>query len=542
MIATWMFAATLLGLLAGGAALAVERVLRLLNREGRHVWLFAVVATCVWPLLAPALPRAQVRATLEQVTTSEVRALAAGTVEATIGAPGLRDRLAALDQPIFVLWGIVTAVLLTRALVAVFALRGIARRAESRTVDGRPVLITPGIGPAAFGIVRPRIVLPRWSLELDTPLRALVVRHEVEHVRCADPAVLTIGWLIAALLPWNPALWWIVRRLRTATELDCDQRVIRGGADTRRYAQLLLLIAQRQGHAVFASMIAGSPSTLPIRIAAMHATPPARRILRATLLSLVALTLGALAASPALGRELASVRDRVAPLFVADAGAAGVPASQPADAPRVLPVVTTVASRTGGEPGFVAQDTAKKQKLSFKTVADDSTKKTKPDTTKKRKMGNYAVVRDTSFDGGKTRMLTLRDTSKRAQRDTNKGSRDGPVVLAEGSLAPRYPSILKTAGVSGVTIVQFVVDTTGRPIPETLKVVRSSHELFTNSVRTWLPELRFHAARVSGRHVKQLAQMVYTFEVQGYPPRDTVPEPTGPIPTFKVVITAVAPQ
>lgn len=542
MIATWMVAATLLGLLVGGAALAAERVLRLLNRQGRHVWLFALVATCGWPLLAPALPRAQVQATLEQVTTSEVRALAAGTFDATISAPGLRDRLAALDQPLVVLWGVVTVLLLARALVAVFALRGIARRAEPRTVDGRTVLITPGVGPAAFGIVRPRIVLPRWSLELDTPLRALVVRHEVEHVRCADPAVLTIGWLIAALLPWNPALWWIVRRLRTATELDCDQRVIRSGVDTRRYAQLLLLIAQRQGHAVFASMIAGSPSTLPIRIAAMHTTPPARHTLRAALLSLAALTLGAFAASPAIGRELASVRDRVAPLSVPDAAAAIVPSSQPADGPRVLPVVTTVALRTEADPRLVAQDTAKNETLSFKTVAQDTTKKAKPDTTKKRTMGNYAVVRDTSFDGGKTRMRVLRDTSRRAQRDLSKDSLDGPVVLASGSLAPRYPAILKEAGVGGVTIVQFVVDTTGRPIPETLKVVRSSHELFTNAVRTWLPELRFHAARVRGRNVKQLAQMYYWFEVQGLPPRDTVPVPSGPVPTFKVYITGVAPR
>ena len=57
MIVIWMLAATALGLLAGGAALATERVLRLLNRQGRHVWLLALVVTCAWPLLAPVLAR-----------------------------------------------------------------------------------------------------------------------------------------------------------------------------------------------------------------------------------------------------------------------------------------------------------------------------------------------------------------------------------------------------------------------------------------------------------------------------------------------------
>lgn len=118
---------------------------------------------------------------------------------------------------------------------------------------------------------------------------------------------------------------------------------------------------------------------------------------------------------------------------------------------------------------------------------------------------------------------------------------DAPVVPDTGSSAPRYPQILKSAGVSGVTIVQFVVDTTGRPIPETMKVVRSSHQLFTNAVQVALPGLRFHSARVAARNVRQLAQMVFWFEVHGFPPRDTVVVPEGPVPTFKMVITGIAP-
>lgn len=57
MIAAWMLAATVLGLLATGAALAMERALRLLHRQGRSAWILAFLLTCAWPVIAPALRR-----------------------------------------------------------------------------------------------------------------------------------------------------------------------------------------------------------------------------------------------------------------------------------------------------------------------------------------------------------------------------------------------------------------------------------------------------------------------------------------------------
>ncbi|MHB1097710.1 MAG: TonB family protein [Gemmatimonadaceae bacterium] len=512
MIAIWMLAATALGLLAGGAALATERVFRLLNRQGRHVWVLALVVTCAWPLLAPVLARPLAPPAPDRVTISAVHVSDAVTAIAAPEAPGVRELLVTFDRPLLVLWIALSVLLLARAVVGLLALHRLARRAEPQTVVGRDVLITSGVGPAAFGIVRPRIVLPRWSLELDTPMRELVVRHEVEHLRSADPAVLTIAWLFVALFPWNASLWWIVRRLRTATELDCDHRVVRAGADRRQYAHLLLLISQRQGETAFASMIAGARTTLPLRIAAMHSMPPARRVLRAAAAAFIALALGAVTASPVLARELASVRAWLPPVpDAASALASRSSLAQPVGAasvaapsrPVALATISSVAVRTLTPPVPVAQDTTKKP------------------------------VRQVE----KWFLIPPPDPSKR----TTTLPSDAPVVPEPGSSAPRYPQILKSAGVSGVTIVQFVVDTTGRPIPETMKVVRSSHQLFTNAVQAALPGLRFHPARVAARNVRQLAQMVFWFEVQGFPPRDTVVVPESPVPTFKMVITGIAP-
>jgi periplasmic protein TonB len=85
------------------------------------------------------------------------------------------------------------------------------------------------------------------------------------------------------------------------------------------------------------------------------------------------------------------------------------------------------------------------------------------------------------------------------------------VTTAPGSPQPRYPDMLKSANVEGEVLAQFVVDTTGRAEMSTFKVLKSSHELFTQSVRNVLPNMRFYPAEIGGRKVKQMVQQPFTF-------------------------------
>ena len=80
-----------------------------------------------------------------------------------------------------------------------------------------------------------------------------------------------------------------------------------------------------------------------------------------------------------------------------------------------------------------------------------------------------------------------------------------------GNPGPRYPDMLRSANVEGEVLAQFVVDTTGRADMGTFKVLKSSHDLFTNSVRAVLPNMRFYPAEIGGRKVKQLVQMPFQF-------------------------------
>jgi hypothetical protein len=77
-------------------------------------------------------------------------------------------------------------------------------------------------------------------LALAADARALVVRHESEHLNRRDPRLLLHAFFVVVAMPWNLGVWWQFRRLRRAIELDCDARVIGSGVDVARYGEVLI--------------------------------------------------------------------------------------------------------------------------------------------------------------------------------------------------------------------------------------------------------------------------------------------------------------
>jgi hypothetical protein len=127
------------------------------------------------------------------------------------------------------------------------------------------------------GIVRPRIVIPQWLLHEEAPMQAIVIAHEQEHLRAQDIRVLGGALLTAVLLPWNLPLWWQLRRLRFAIEVDCDARVLRAGQSPPPYSAVLLSVAtHRVPLRATATGLSESGSSLERRIRIMH-TPRRQR-------------------------------------------------------------------------------------------------------------------------------------------------------------------------------------------------------------------------------------------------------------------------
>jgi TonB family protein len=78
---------------------------------------------------------------------------------------------------------------------------------------------------------------------------------------------------------------------------------------------------------------------------------------------------------------------------------------------------------------------------------------------------------------------------------------------------PSYPDSLFREHVPGQVLVEFVVDTTGLVILESISGISSTHTLFTEAVRRALRDARFHPATIAGRKVRQLVQLPVKFEL-----------------------------
>ena len=89
------------------------------------------------------------------------------------------------------------------------------------------------------------------------------------------------------------------------------------------------------------------------------------------------------------------------------------------------------------------------------------------------------------------------------------------VAAAPGSCKPQYPDMLRSAGVSGQVLAQFIVGTDGRIEKNSFKVLKSDNDQFTSAVRRSLDCQRFLPAETGGRKVRMVVQQPFDFSIGG---------------------------
>jgi beta-lactamase regulating signal transducer with metallopeptidase domain len=148
-------------------------------------------------------------------------------------------------------WLTISAILIAWAIAnawRVWRVMRLARRqndsARPVKIDGIPIVVTDEIGPATVGLLSSSVLVPQWVLTLPAAQRQYVLRHEEEHRRAHDGLLLFVASLPLILAPWSLALWWQVRRLCLAVEMDCDSRVVRALGDPHAYGELLVRVAE----------------------------------------------------------------------------------------------------------------------------------------------------------------------------------------------------------------------------------------------------------------------------------------------------------
>src|SRR5688572_10668532 len=170
-------------------------------------------------------------------------------------------------------------------------------RWRRETVAGIPVYLTADVGPAVVGLLRPSIALPKWVANASSQHQTSVLAHEQSHLDARDPQLFTFALALLVFMPWNLPLWWQLRRLRYAIEIDCDARVLRTGVDPANYGETLIAVGERQSAYVGAvAAMSESKSFLEERIEHMIRKPVRWRRLGAATLATLSVALTALAA------------------------------------------------------------------------------------------------------------------------------------------------------------------------------------------------------------------------------------------------------
>ncbi len=277
MIAAWMLYCLGVGLAFVVVGHALEWGLRLAGRPTRWAWVVALVGSYLVPAAAWVRPEAFASFPAPRPIVAESTAGSSSfTASATVAEPPKRAfSLADLDLSLRWGWGFATGAILMTLAVAATRLIALRRRWRQATIDGRSVLMSQNVGPAVVGVWFPRVVLPEWALELPASDRELMLAHEEQHLRAADPAVIAAGFVLVLLAPWNLALWWQWRRLRLAVEMDCDARVLAEGRSAPAYGELLLHVGRRRTMQLAGAAAFGEPvSFLETRIRRMLATQP----------------------------------------------------------------------------------------------------------------------------------------------------------------------------------------------------------------------------------------------------------------------------
>ena len=302
----WLGYAMLVSLLLGVAALAAERAARMRRAPTRWFWAGAIALSLLLPTVVSSisieLPNifkpAQESTPLVLRDATAVR-LAAPEWIARQAAPvvAAAARTVEIDPLLRHIWMAASSAMLLALGASAALLHARKRRWKTARVAGAEVYLAPDAGPAVVGLLRPRIVLPAWLIDAPAAKQKLVVAHETSHLVAKDPLLLTVALCLLLLMPWNLPLWWQLRRLRQAIEVDCDARVLEGGHDLRSYGETLVDVGQRQsGYLGGVAGMAQSRSFLERRIGIMLQAPGRRNRSGALLLSSLALCMVATAA------------------------------------------------------------------------------------------------------------------------------------------------------------------------------------------------------------------------------------------------------
>lgn len=127
-------------------------------------------------------------------------------------------------------------------------------------------------GPVTWGWLRPVVLFPAAAASWPVEQKRAALTHEMAHVARSDYLTQLVASIACCLYWFNPLAWLAARRLRSESELACDDRVIAGGTAPTDYAAQLLGVARQARELRLGGFVAVSmarPSRLEGRLLAV---------------------------------------------------------------------------------------------------------------------------------------------------------------------------------------------------------------------------------------------------------------------------------
>jgi beta-lactamase regulating signal transducer with metallopeptidase domain len=145
---------------------------------------------------------------------------------------------------------------------------------------------------AAIGLYSPVIaVAPAVLRELDDEELDRILVHEWAHIQRRDDIARLFQLFVNVLVGFNPAVWWIDRRIEIEREVACDDQVIEITGGRTAYAKSLLKLAAVPNRPVDLSLVSAVLSAPKLSTRILRLLDGRRNV--STRRSLVALTLAA---------------------------------------------------------------------------------------------------------------------------------------------------------------------------------------------------------------------------------------------------------
>lgn len=522
-------------LLARSAALLLageilRRIAKTRTAAFRHrllVWIFALLL--LLPVLSVLFPEIPISI---RKPAHESKALV--TIVETPATVIASNKSEGTNWPLWIWLGGVVAGCLP-LLAGTVSIRRMANRASFLSRPGGiEVLISDRLRvPVAFGLFRPRVMLPAEARHWTRSRFDAVIAHECAHIQRHDLAIQLAVRIVSALWWFQPLAWMLSSKLRAESEFACDQEAIRRGLRPSDYASELVAVARDARYAGIpvAAIAMVRSSDLEDRVRAILNPPkpslkPPRTLLLGLVLGGVAIAASSLTVSsnpPALNRTGASMMKRT-----------------------ILSALLTSAGLSAATIGGVIHD------VSNAPVADAKVTLLNPDTSYKaqaltdasgaftfsgsgagqyilriEKAGFTSIMRefDVKADSNQEGEFTLTPVGEQAVQEpapTNApvngeapkivrvGGRVAQSNLIPGTkVQPVYPASAKTDRIQGTVEISATISKDG--VPVTLAVVSSPSDDLSQSALEAVRQWRYRPVLLNGNAIIVVTEIVVNY-------------------------------